>query len=82
MFILGVEVFSELISKAQASEALHGVQIAPCAPEISHLFFVDDSIVFFQANIQEAERMMQILTEYEQTSGPKINLDKSELSFS
>ena len=51
------------------------------APEIS-LIFADDSIVFFKANQQEAERINQILVQYQQASGQLINLDKSEISFS
>jgi hypothetical protein len=39
LFIICANVFSNLISKAQLNNKIHGVKIAPEAPEISHLFF-------------------------------------------
>ena len=82
LFILCAEVLSGLIIKAQEEQALHGVKIARAAPKISHLFFVDDSIIFFGASREEAERVKQILLQYQQASGQLVNLDKFEISFS
>ncbi|KAL6519252.1 hypothetical protein OROGR_018572 [Orobanche gracilis] len=39
-------------------------------------------ILFFRANLHEADVMRNILEEYQRASGQLINLDKSELSFS
>ncbi|XP_021861830.1 uncharacterized protein [Spinacia oleracea] len=55
-----------------------GRNVAP----LSHLFFVDDSLVFTRANDIEAEDILDILESYELASGQKINLEKLEVSFS
>lgn len=41
---------------------IRGVRIAPSAPAISNLCFADDTILFAQATIQEAEVVRAILT--------------------
>lgn len=82
IFILCVEVLSGLISKCQNEGLIHGVSIATNAPTISHLFYADDSIIFCRAKPEEASIIMNILQIYQEASGQKINLDKSEMVFS
>jgi hypothetical protein len=38
-------------------------------PKISHLFFVEDNILFCKSNVVEWRRLMQILGIYENASG-------------
>ena len=47
LFILCAEIQSGLIVKAQERQAIRGVRVTRSAPEISHIFFADDSIMFF-----------------------------------
>ena len=47
LFILYAKLFLGLILRAWEEQALHRIDIARSAPEISHLFFADDSILFF-----------------------------------
>ncbi|XP_057443227.1 uncharacterized protein LOC130735144 [Lotus japonicus] len=82
LFILCAEVLSGLLLQAQENQAIHGIRIAPQAPEVSHLFFADDSILFFRATEEEVEVVNQVLTVYQQISGQLLNLDKSEISYS
>ncbi|XP_057779425.1 uncharacterized protein LOC130998003 [Salvia miltiorrhiza] len=49
---------------------------------ITHLFFADDSLIFFKVERAEAVAIKSILRQYEQASGQRINLDKSSASFS
>ena len=46
---------------------------------ISHLFFVDDTIVFYEASKEQLTHLSWILLWFEATSGLRINLAKSEI---
>ena len=82
LFLLCAENLGALIKKAYASKMLRGVAIARGAPDITHLFFADDSIIFTRATVQEAKTIRNILSHYEFLFGQKINVEKSEISFS
>lgn len=82
LFLICAEVLSRLISAAEDSGQLHGLRICNGAPSISHLFFADDSFIFFKANSNACLVLKSIFTDYESASGQKINLDKSSVSFS
>ena len=49
---------------------------------ISHLFFADDSLLFYKVSSQECQHLIDILRLYEAASGQKINTDKSSMFFS
>lgn len=46
LFILCTKVFSTMITRAIEMWTLHGLKVCPKAPLISHLFLVDDNIIF------------------------------------
>ncbi|KAJ9182182.1 hypothetical protein P3X46_006205 [Hevea brasiliensis] len=52
------------------------------APSVSHLFFADDSLLFFRAKERECLKIEEILTVYERASSPAVNFQKSGLFFS
>ena len=56
--------------------------MARVAPNLSHLLFADDSLLFSRASTHEANKILVILTTYQQASGQVVNLDKTEASFS
>lgn len=61
---------------------MHGVKASRSDPMISHLLFVDDSLLFARANRQKCVALVDILNKYEATFGQKINIEKSEITFS
>ncbi|XP_019182140.1 PREDICTED: uncharacterized protein LOC109177284 [Ipomoea nil] len=82
LFIICAEALSLLLQKAEASGAIHGVRVARGAPTVSHLFFANDSLLFFRANHQEAMTIKEYLDLYNAVSGQLINYDKSSAVFS
>lgn len=52
------------------------------SPEVSHLFFVDDLIIFARAMVQEVDHILSCINTYENAFGQRVNLDKIELTFS
>ena len=82
IFILCAEGLSQLISHKVASSALHGCQVARRCPEITHLFFADDSLIFFHSTAAEAQVVKEVVSTYAQASGQLINFTKSVICFS
>ncbi|GAU34369.1 hypothetical protein TSUD_217090 [Trifolium subterraneum] len=82
LFILCADVLSALIKKAQTNHLIHGVKIAQGAPEITHLMFADDNLMFCRATEEETTHMKDLITMYEKASGQLVNYNKSELLFS
>ncbi|XP_019179229.1 PREDICTED: uncharacterized protein LOC109174447 [Ipomoea nil] len=81
LFIICAEGLSLLLQDSQAKGLIHGCRVARGAPAISHLFFADDSLLFFKANLQEAMEVKRCLGVYEAYSGQAVNFNKSSISF-
>ncbi|XP_031104893.1 uncharacterized protein LOC116009862 [Ipomoea triloba] len=82
LFIICAEGLSLLLQQAESRGAIHGCRVARGAPPISHLFFADDSLLFFRANAEEAGVIKQCLTDYESMTGQLVNFHKSSVCFS
>ncbi|XP_019192477.1 PREDICTED: uncharacterized protein LOC109186787 [Ipomoea nil] len=82
LFIICAEGLSLLLQQAQLRGDLHGCRVARGAPPISHLFFADDSLLFFRATAQEASVVKQCLAAYEEMSGQAVNYYKSSICYS
>lgn len=80
--ILGVEVLSHRLIKAEGKELIHGVKVARNAPIVSHLFFEDNSFLFCKAKNSKTREIKDILEDYYLASGQLINFDKSATFFS
>ncbi len=82
LFLLCAKGLSVLIRNMKRSGFLHGARVVNGAPVVSHLFFVDDCFLFFQANTEEARIIKSILAIYGAASGQRVNFNKSSISFS
>ncbi|KAL9687234.1 hypothetical protein QQ045_031633 [Rhodiola kirilowii] len=82
LFLLCIELLNKKIRDAVAVGTLSGIKVCRNAPVVSHLFFADDSIFFLKCKVTEAETLRDILRQYEEASGQKINCEKLEISFS
>ena len=81
LFLLCVEGFTSLLTRAEMEGRITGVSICRRAPTISNLLFADDSLFFCQTVHREVEEITKILQVYAGASGQAINMDKlSDLS--
>ena len=69
LFIVCAEGLSAMIRDSEARGALNGCSVYRNAPSISHLFFADDSYLFFKSSLAEAEVVRDILSRFEQVFG-------------
>ena len=82
LFLLCVEGLFAMLRKEEEQGNIRGISICRGVPQISHLFFTDDSIVFCRATVDEGRRIVNVLEDYEVESGQKLNKDKTSLFFS
>ena len=82
LFVLCAEGLSTLLRDAEKRNLIHGIKIARRVNPISHLFFADDSLLFIRANEDEVDNVLSVLSTYEAASGQKLNMEKSEMSYS
>ena len=61
---------------------IQGVLICCNGPKLTHLLFVDNSLLFCKANNQDCQKVLEILSSYERVLGQKLNRDKTSLFFS
>lgn len=76
------DVLSSALCKAVDYGLLSGVKAKQISPLISHIFFVDDSLLFLKANGREVSILKDILRDYCVASGQLINFLKLEIFFS
>lgn len=82
LFIICAEGLSAIIRSYDEKKWIKGVKIYLNAPVISHTLFADDSYFCCKADIEEADKVLELLHVYEKVSGQKVNLGKSSVFFS
>ncbi|KAH1090919.1 hypothetical protein J1N35_018176 [Gossypium stocksii] len=82
LFLFCREGLSSLIRLALKEKALRGVKASRSGPQVSHLLFADDCILFGKATGKGVSLLKQILHEYEGCLGQKVNYSKSTIFFS
>ena len=61
LFIICTEGLSNLIKKTVDGNEVIGTKVCKDSPMVSHLFFVDDSLLCCKASKQEAMKVKEIL---------------------
>jgi ribonuclease HI/ribosomal protein L37AE/L43A len=82
LFLICAEALSSMIVNANREGLLSGVPTSKRGPNISHLFFADDSLFFCRANLAQWSNLSAILQSYEVASGQKMNASKTAIFFS
>ncbi|ONI00414.1 hypothetical protein PRUPE_6G087800 [Prunus persica] len=82
LFLLVSEVLSLNIINSTDTGMLRGIKLSRGGPELSHLFFADDSLFFLQATPPNCSALKSIIECYCSASGQEVNFNKSSLYFS
>ena len=64
-FLFYVEGLSTMIRKVEGARHLQGVLSGNGGVHLSHLLFANDSFIFCQATMEECQRLLAILEQYE-----------------
>lgn len=75
-------MLSQTIFHAEESNSFSGLRINQTTPNIFHLMFADDLLVFGIAIISNALGVKNFMSSYELFSGQRINYDKSSVYVS
>ncbi|KAL0361921.1 UNVERIFIED_CONTAM: hypothetical protein Sradi_3876600, partial [Sesamum radiatum] len=80
--VLKLDVSKAYDKRAEVDGHIRGVSICRQAPSISHLLFVDDTLIFRCASQADSRTILAVLDIYRHASGQEINLLKSSVGFS
>jgi hypothetical protein len=72
---------SKILQHEASNGAIQGVKVCQRAPEITHLLFADDSLLFFRASEEQASAVKTALDRYCLGTGQLINFDKCSILF-
>jgi hypothetical protein len=61
---------------------INGIRVCGNAPSVSHLLFVDDSLILMKADMTNATSLQHVLDTYCANSGQLVSLAKSSIYFS
>lgn len=73
LFVLCARGLSSLLTASQENNRFKGIKIANLSPTLSHLFFADDSLVFFRATTRDCQQVKHCIDSYAKASGQLIN---------
>ncbi|XP_057794871.1 uncharacterized protein LOC131011108 [Salvia miltiorrhiza] len=82
LFVICAQGLSAGLYHYERRQLIEGIKVAKMSPAISHLFFADDSLLFFKASATGVRTIKNLLEEYSSASGQLVNLEKSAVSFS
>ena len=81
LFVLCAEGLSYLLNQKASEGLINGIQFSPNGPAVHHLFFADDSLFLFRADMLQCQVFKEVLQKYAEATGQVINLNKSSLTF-
>ncbi|KAK2656123.1 hypothetical protein Ddye_009175 [Dipteronia dyeriana] len=82
LFLICAEGLSRLIFTAERNKDIAGFRCTRGGPKISHLFFVDDSLLFSRASERDCLAIRRVLDWYALASGQMVNFHKSVMCVS
>ena len=82
LFLFCAKGLKAILNEAALKGEIHGFYICRNGLKLTHLFFVDDCLLFCRASLTECDKIQELLGFYEEASGQMINKSKITLFFS
>jgi hypothetical protein len=82
LFVLCMDKLSHLILQAVEEGKWRGIKAGKNGPEVSHLMFADDLLLFGVASDNQMKCVLEVLTEFCQLSGQEVSQEKTSLLLS
>ena len=82
LFLICAKGLTALLNSATSCRSLSGLSLCRGGPQISHLFFADNSLLFCRATMEECHTFISLLDTYEKALGQKLNYEKTSIFFS
>ena len=79
LILLCAEGLSTLTKKSVSIGEMDGIAMCRRGPQVSHLFFADNSIIFYKATREKCEALQRVLKVYEQALGQQLNRAKNKI---
>lgn len=80
LFFIAAEGLSCLLKSSRSSD-LNGIKVAHSAPDVNHLLFTNDGLLFIKASSEGAADAKLLLDRYCDASGQQVNMSKSSGFF-
>ncbi|XP_059311005.1 uncharacterized protein LOC132062449 [Lycium ferocissimum] len=77
LFIIVAEALTRSLNKLHEKPRFISYGMPKWSPQINHLSYVDDTILFFSGDGYSLKKMMKRLRKHEKASGQLVNTDKS-----
>ena len=77
-----LERLNHVISEAVENGAWKPIQLSRTGPNLSHIFFADDLILFTEASVDHIKTVMMCLEIFCSMSGQKVSFQKSSIRLS
>ncbi|KAA3460126.1 reverse transcriptase [Gossypium australe] len=82
LFVLCMEWLGNCIRHEMGKGRWQPIRLARSGPDLSHLFFADDLVIFGKAEMSQAQTLKDILRRFCNLSGHRISSRKSNIFFS
>ena len=82
LFVLCMERLCHLIDEAVEEKRWKPINLSRGGPQLSHICFADDLILFAEASLTQIRVIREVLEKFCKASGQKVSLPKSKFFFS
>jgi hypothetical protein len=81
LFLFVADDLSALLKRRVQLNEVVPIKVCPRASGVSRLLFADDTLIFFQASQEQAQRVSDTTDAYASATGQLINREKCSITF-